>query len=115
MRRAGPRHGEGRDDGWSCHASSSGGRGPQDRLRRYRGRRPSVGSRPPEPEGPLRIALTSIFVDDQRAARAFDTDVLGFVVKHEVPVGDDLCLTVVSADDPDGTELLLEPSGHPAG
>ncbi|QIK83874.1 VOC family protein [Sanguibacter sp. HDW7] len=62
----------------------------------------------------MRIALASIFVDDQRAARAFYTEVLGLVVKNEVPVGDDLWLTVVSRDDPEGTELLLEPSGHPA-
>jgi catechol 2,3-dioxygenase-like lactoylglutathione lyase family enzyme len=44
----------------------------------------------------------------------FYTDVLGFVKKTEVPVGDALWLTLVSPDDPDGTELLLEPDGHPA-
>lgn len=62
----------------------------------------------------MRIELTSVFVDDQHKAKAFYTDVLGFRVRHEVPVGDDLWLTVVSPDAPDGTELLLEPAGHPA-
>ena len=58
----------------------------------------------------MRIRLTSVFVDDQRAALAFYTERLGFVVKHDVPIGDDAWLTVVPADDPDGPELLLEPS-----
>ncbi len=62
----------------------------------------------------MRIELASVFVDDQRAALAFYTDVLGFTKKHNVPIGDDAWLTVVAADAPDGPELLLEPSGHPA-
>ena len=62
----------------------------------------------------MRINLTSIFVDDQDAARAFYTDVLGFQVRHDIPLGDAAWLTVVSPDAPDGPELLLEPSGHPA-
>ncbi|MDH2456604.1 VOC family protein [Corynebacterium bovis] len=62
----------------------------------------------------MKIALTSIYVDDQAKARAFYTDVLGFEVRHDVPLGEDSWLTVVSPDDPDGTELLLEPAGHPA-
>ncbi len=62
----------------------------------------------------MRINLTSIFVDDQRAALAFYTDVLGFTKHHDVPIGDDAWLTVVSPDSPDGPELLLEPSSHPA-
>ena len=62
----------------------------------------------------MRIAMTSVFVDDQAAARAFYTDVLGFQVRHDIPVGDDFWLTVVSPQDPDGAELLLEPAGHPA-
>jgi catechol 2,3-dioxygenase-like lactoylglutathione lyase family enzyme len=62
----------------------------------------------------MRINLTSIYVDDQRAARAFYTDVLGFTVRHDVPLGDDSWLTVVSPDAPAGPELLLEPAGHPA-
>lgn len=62
----------------------------------------------------MRINVTSVLVDDQEKALRFYTDVLGFVKKTEVPVGDALWLTVVSPDDPDGTELLLEPDGHPA-
>src|SRR4051794_20305620 len=62
----------------------------------------------------MRINLTSVFVDDQRAALAFYTDVLGFVKHRDVPLGDDAWLTVVSPDSPDGPELLLEPSTHPA-
>ncbi len=62
----------------------------------------------------MRIQLTSIYVDDQRAALAFYTDVLGFVKHHDVPLGQDSWLTVVSPDSPDGPELLLEPAGHPA-
>lgn len=62
----------------------------------------------------MRIRLNSVFVDDQRAALAFYTDVLGFRLKHDIDLGGDAWLTVVSPDDPDGVELLLEPSGHPA-
>jgi catechol 2,3-dioxygenase-like lactoylglutathione lyase family enzyme len=62
----------------------------------------------------MRINVTSVLVDDQEKALRFYTDVLGFVKKTEVPVGDALWLTLVSPDDPDGTELLLEPDGHPA-
>ncbi|ANJ11058.1 VOC family protein [Streptomyces parvulus] len=62
----------------------------------------------------MRIHITSVFVDDQETALRFYTDVLGFAKKHDVPMGTDRWLTVVSPEDPDGTELLLEPSGHPA-
>ncbi|MFC8373752.1 VOC family protein [Streptomyces sp. NPDC057239] len=62
----------------------------------------------------MRIHLTSVFVDDQEKALRFYTDVLGFVKKNDVPMGADRWLTVVSPENPDGTELLLEPSGHPA-
>ncbi|MGR3931694.1 VOC family protein [Streptomyces sp. BRA346] len=62
----------------------------------------------------MKIHLTSVFVDDQEKALRFYTDVLGFMKKHDVPLGEDRWLTVVSPEEPDGTELLLEPSGHPA-
>ncbi|MDB1087935.1 VOC family protein [Streptomyces sp. ACA25] len=62
----------------------------------------------------MKIHLSSVFVDDQDKALSFYADVLGFVQKHDVPLGEDRWLTVVSPEDPDGTELLLEPSGHPA-
>lgn len=62
----------------------------------------------------MRIHLTTVYVDDQRAALAFYTDVLGFTKHHDIPLGEDSWLTVVSPDVPDGPELLLEPAGHPA-
>ncbi|MFC5928687.1 VOC family protein [Cryobacterium melibiosiphilum] len=62
----------------------------------------------------MRITITSVLVDDQEKAHRFYTEKLGFVTKHDVPLGEDRWLTVVSPDDPEGTELLLEPSGHPA-
>ena len=62
----------------------------------------------------MRIVVTSVFVDDQDKALRFYTDVLGFVKKTEVPMGACRWVTVVSRDDPDGVELLLEPEGHPA-
>ena len=61
-----------------------------------------------------RINITSVLVDDQDKALRFYTEVLGFRKKTEVPLGDHRWLTVVSPDDPDGTELLLEPDSHPA-
>jgi predicted enzyme related to lactoylglutathione lyase len=64
--------------------------------------------------GHLRIIVTSVLVDDQEKALKFYTEVLGFVKKEDVPVGGARWLTVVSPDDPDGTELLLEPNGNPA-
>ena len=62
----------------------------------------------------MRINLTSVPVDDQAKALRFYTQVLGFVLKNDVPAGDDRWLTVVSPEEPDGVELLLEPDGHPA-
>jgi catechol 2,3-dioxygenase-like lactoylglutathione lyase family enzyme len=62
----------------------------------------------------MKIHLTSVFVDDQDKALKFYTEVLGFVKKTEVPLGEDRWLTVVSPDDPGSTELLLEPDRHPA-
>jgi catechol 2,3-dioxygenase-like lactoylglutathione lyase family enzyme len=62
----------------------------------------------------MKIVLTSVFVDDQDKALRFYTDVLGFVKKTDIPMGHARWLTVVAPDDPDGTELVLEPDGHPA-
>ncbi|WP_432561052.1 VOC family protein [Kineococcus sp. SYSU DK003] len=61
----------------------------------------------------MKIAYTSVFVQDQDKALAFYTEVLGFVKKVEVPVGEHRWLTVVSPEDPDGVELVLEPREHP--
>jgi catechol 2,3-dioxygenase-like lactoylglutathione lyase family enzyme len=62
----------------------------------------------------VRINLASVLVDDQDKALRFYTEVLGFVKKTEVPVGEHRWLTVVSPEDPDGVELVLEPDEHPA-
>lgn len=62
----------------------------------------------------MRVTLTSVLVDDQDKALAFYTDVLGFVTKHDIPMGEARWLTVVSPADPEGVELVLEPDGHPA-
>lgn len=62
----------------------------------------------------IRIHLTSVFVDDQAQALRFYTNVLGFVKKNDVPVGEFRWLTVVSPAEPNGVELLLEPSNNPA-
>ena len=62
----------------------------------------------------MRINLTSVLVDDQAKALRFYTDVLGFVKKTDVSLGEYSWLTVVSPDEPGGTELLLEPDAHPA-
>ena len=62
----------------------------------------------------MRISLTSVLVDDQDKALGFYTDVLGFQKKHDIPLGEARWLTVVSPDEPEGIELLLEPDEHPA-
>ncbi len=62
----------------------------------------------------MKIYVTSVFVENQETALEFYTDVLGFAVKNDIPVGEHRWLTVVSREEPAGTELLLEPSEHPA-
>ena len=62
----------------------------------------------------MRIGLTTVFVDDQDKAQRFYTEVLGFRTKTEIPLGEHRWLTVVSPQDPDGVELVLEPDDHPA-
>ena len=61
----------------------------------------------------MRITHTGVFVNDQDEALKFYTETLGFVKKHDLPVGKFKWLTVVSPDDPEGTELLLEPNDNP--
>ena len=61
----------------------------------------------------MKIKLSSIFVDDQAKALRFYTEVLGFVKKVDIPVGEARWLTVVSPEEPGGTELVLEPNGNP--
>ncbi|MGE8942472.1 VOC family protein [Leptospira interrogans] len=59
----------------------------------------------------ISIKLTSVLVDDQAKALAFYTDILGFVLKQDIPMGEARWLTVVSPVDPEGVHLLLEPCG----
>jgi predicted enzyme related to lactoylglutathione lyase len=59
----------------------------------------------------MRIVLSSVYVDDQEKALQFYTEVLS---KTDFPVGEARWLTVVSPEDPDGTQLLLEPSDNTA-
>ena len=59
----------------------------------------------------MKIKLVSIPVSDQEAALNFYEGILGFVKKHDIPLGGgNRWLTLVSKDEPDGTELLLEPA-----
>ncbi len=62
----------------------------------------------------MKIIVTSIFVDDQEKALEFYSEILGFVKKHDVPAGEFRWITLVSPDDLEGTELVLEPNNHPA-
>jgi len=58
----------------------------------------------------MQIKLTSVFVDDQDKALKFYTGVLGFQKKYEFPAGKHKWLTVVSAEEPEGVQLVLEPN-----
>ena len=60
----------------------------------------------------MKINLASVMVDDQDKALSFYTEVLGFVKKSDVPLGEARWLTVVSSEEPDGPELALEPDSH---
>lgn len=62
----------------------------------------------------MKINMTSVFVDDQEKALKFYTEVLGFEKKTDMPAGDFKWLTVVSPEDPEGVELLLEPNDNHA-
>ena len=62
----------------------------------------------------MKIKLNSVIVQDQEHALQFYTDVLGFEKKVDIPLGEFRWLTVVSPDEPDGTQLVLEPNAHPA-
>ncbi len=62
----------------------------------------------------MKIKLTSVFIDDQAKALEFYTKVLGFVKKADFPAGKFRWLTVVSPEEPNGTQLVLEPNDNPA-
>ncbi len=61
----------------------------------------------------MKIKLNSVMVDDQDKALKFYTEILGFVKKNDIPMGEFRWLTVVSPEEPNGTELVLEPMGFP--
>jgi predicted enzyme related to lactoylglutathione lyase len=62
----------------------------------------------------MKLKLFGIFVDDQDKALKFYTDILGFTKKLDFPMGKFKWLTVVSSEEPDGTQLLLSPDDNPA-
>lgn len=62
----------------------------------------------------MKIIVTSILVEDQGKALRFYTGVLGFEKKHDIPLGEHRWLTLTSPGEPDGVEVVLEPSVHPA-
>lgn len=62
----------------------------------------------------MKIKLNNVFVDNQDKALKFYTEILGFVKKTEIPLGEAKWLTVASPEEPDGTELLLEPNDNSA-
>jgi len=61
----------------------------------------------------MKIHLTSVMVDDQEKALKFYTEILGFVKKNDIPMGEARWLTVVSSEGTADVELLLEPMGFP--
>lgn len=62
----------------------------------------------------MKIVVTSVLVDDQEKALNFYTKTLGFVKKHDIPMGEYRWLTLTAPSQPDGVELVLEPDAHPA-
>jgi len=62
----------------------------------------------------VRIKYTSMYVNDQGKALKFYTEILGFVKKADITAGKYRWLTVVSPEDPDGIQLVLEPNENPA-
>jgi|SRR6267143_288288 len=62
----------------------------------------------------MKIKLTSVFVSDQSKALDFYTKTLGFVKKADISAGKYRWLTVISSEDPNGPQLVLEPNENPA-
>ena len=62
----------------------------------------------------MKIKLSSVYVDDQERALRFYTEVLGFAKKADFSQGPYRWLTVVSSEEPDGTELHLALNNNPA-
>ncbi|GBF39419.1 VOC family protein [Leptospira johnsonii] len=59
----------------------------------------------------MKLTVMSVMVDDQEKALKFYTQVLGFEKKTDIPMGEGRWLTLVSPEQRDGVELLLEPMG----
>ena len=62
----------------------------------------------------MKMYIKSVMVSDQAKALAFYTDILGFIVKNDIPMGEYRWITLVSPEEPEGVELALEPNAHPA-
>lgn len=62
----------------------------------------------------MNIIVTSLFVEDQDQALKFYSETLGFIKKNDIPIGEFRWITLVSPDNQQGTELVLEPNNHPA-
>lgn len=64
----------------------------------------------------MKIKLASVSIDNIDKAIKFYTQVLGFVLKRDIPLGHDTrWVTVVSSEEPNGVELVLEPNAsYPA-
>ena len=62
----------------------------------------------------MRMYIKSVMVDDQQKALAFYTQILGFEIKHNIPMGELAWITLVSPQEKDGVELALEPNAYPA-
>ena len=61
----------------------------------------------------MKIKLASVSIDDYDKALKFYTEVMRFVTKRDIPLGDGArWITVVSPDEPNGTELVLEPNAN---
>ena len=60
----------------------------------------------------MKISMVSVSVRDQNAALAFYTEKLRFVKKTDIPMGEVSWLTVVSPEDMEGPELVLEPNAE---
>jgi predicted enzyme related to lactoylglutathione lyase len=61
----------------------------------------------------MKIKLLSIMVDDQEKALKFYTEILGFIKKRDIPMGEHRWLSLVSPEEQDAAEIVLEPMGFP--
>ena len=62
----------------------------------------------------MKMYIKSVMVDNQAKALAFYTDILGFDVKHNIPMGEHSWITLVSPEETGEVELALEPNAYPA-